>query len=126
MRYSILPLALAATQVVALPAASVPYAEHLRVRDPDSSRPNDHVLNRQRADAVKDAFSFAWDGYYKYCKGQDECVVTSVVLHYIASNPSCRLLPVTNTCDNPRNNWGATAVDALRYFVISAFQNFGV
>ncbi len=79
MRYSILPLALAATQVAAFPAAGVSYDEHLRVRDPQISRRDDHALNRQRADAVKAAFTFAWDGYYKYCQGQDECVIASVV-----------------------------------------------
>lgn len=84
MHYSILPLALAATQVVAFPAAGVPYDGHLRVRDPQSGRPNDHGLNRQRADAVKAAFTFAWDGYYKYCKGQDECVIPPfLTLHSI-------------------------------------------
>lgn len=35
-------------------------------------------VNEQRADAVKEAFIFAWNGYYGTCKGQDE------------------LLPVTN------------------------------
>ena len=78
MRYSVLSLALAASQAVALPAAGISYDENLRVRSPDSSRPDDHTLNRQRADAVKAAFTFAWDGYYKYCKGQDECVVALV------------------------------------------------
>lgn len=46
-------------------------------------------------DAVKDTFKFAWDGYRNYCFGEDE------------------LLPVTNTCGNSRNGWGATAIDAL-------------
>ena len=76
MRYSILSLALVATQVIAAPATT--YDEHLRIRSPQSSRPDDHALNRQRADAVKAAFTFAWDGYYKYCKGQDECVILSM------------------------------------------------
>lgn len=46
-------------------------------------------------DAVKETFRFAWDGYRKYCFGEDE------------------LLPVTNTCGHSRNGWGATAIDAL-------------
>lgn len=46
-------------------------------------------------DAIKDTFKFAWDGYRNYCFGEDE------------------LLPVTNTCGNSRNGWGATAIDAL-------------
>ena len=79
MRYSILSLALAATQVVALPAPAHTVDEHLRIRSPQFSRRDDHALNRQRADAVKAAFTFAWDGYYKYCKGQDECVICFVV-----------------------------------------------
>ncbi len=79
MRYSILSLALAATQVVALPAPAYTVDEHLRIRSPQSSRPDDHALNRQRADAVKAAFTFAWDGYYKYCKGQDEYVTSIAV-----------------------------------------------
>jgi hypothetical protein len=43
----------------------------------------------QRAEAVIDAFRFAWHGYSKYCFGKDE-------LH-----------PVTNTCGNSRyaNAW---------------------
>ena len=75
MRYSILSLALVATQAVALPASSMVYNEQLRVRDPASSRSDDPALNRQRADAVKSAFTFAWNGYFKYCKGQDEYVI---------------------------------------------------
>lgn len=38
----------------------------------------------QRAQAVIDAFRFAWDGYSEYCFGNDE-------LH-----------PVSNTCGNSR------------------------
>lgn len=45
--------------------------------------------------AVRETFKFAWDGYAKYCLGEDE------------------LLPVTNTCGNSRNGWGASAIDAL-------------
>lgn len=72
---------------------------------------NNSTVERQRADAVKAAFQFAWDGYYKYCFGHDE-------LH-----------PVSNTCGDSRyyphllrdyiqtnldrNGWGASAVDAL-------------
>ncbi|KAH8593366.1 glycoside hydrolase [Bisporella sp. PMI_857] len=59
------------------------------------SRPNDHELNRQRADAVKEAFTHAWNGYYKYAFPNDE-------LH-----------PVSNGYSNSRNGWGASAVDAL-------------
>lgn len=75
-------------------------------------RPQTGAINRERAgkytkthhlvvsadsgeDAVKETFQFAWDGYRKYCFGEDE------------------LLPVTNTCGHSRNGWGATAIDAL-------------
>ncbi|KAL1953346.1 hypothetical protein VTO42DRAFT_3000 [Malbranchea cinnamomea] len=51
--------------------------------------------SRQRAEAVRDAFLFAWDGYYKYAFPNDE-------LH-----------PVDNGSGNSRNGWGASAVDAL-------------
>ena len=46
--------------------------------------PNIDISNEQRASAVKDAFAFAFSKYWEFCKGQDE------------------LLPVTNTCGNPR------------------------
>ncbi|GAB7348878.1 hypothetical protein MBLNU459_g7579t1 [Dothideomycetes sp. NU459] len=48
-----------------------------------------------RANAVKEAFQFAWDGYYKYAFPNDE------------------LLPVNNSFSNSRNGWGASAVDAF-------------
>jgi len=35
-------------------------------------RQNDHALNRKRADAVKEAFQYAWDGYYKHAFPHDE------------------------------------------------------
>ena len=37
-----------------------------------ASRPSNHTLNRERADAVKEAFIHAWDGYYKYAFPHDE------------------------------------------------------
>ena len=58
----------------------------------------------QRAAAVKDVFRYAWDGYFTTCKGEDE------------------LLPVTNTCGNPRNQWGASAVDALSTALIMGIE----
>ncbi|RKF53511.1 putative mannosyl-oligosaccharide alpha-1,2-mannosidase 1B [Golovinomyces cichoracearum] len=51
--------------------------------------------NQQRADAVKEAFKHAWDGYYKFAFPNDE------------------LLSVTNGSSNSRNGWGASAVDAF-------------
>ncbi|KAL3420637.1 glycosyl hydrolase family 47 [Phlyctema vagabunda] len=52
-------------------------------------------LNEERADAVKEAFTFSWNGYEKYAFPNDE------------------LLPLTNNFSNSRNAWGASAVDAL-------------
>ncbi|GAD98749.1 mannosyl-oligosaccharide alpha-1,2-mannosidase 1B [Paecilomyces variotii No. 5] len=49
----------------------------------------------QRAEAVKEAFQFAWNGYYRYAFPHDE-------LH-----------PVTNGYGDSRNGWGASAIDAL-------------
>ncbi|AEO64117.1 cd747304-e9c2-4397-a3d7-9d3b858f5112 [Thermothielavioides terrestris] len=54
-----------------------------------------YVTNRQRADAVKDAFQVSWDGYYKYAFPHDS------------------LRPVTNGYADDRNGWGASAVDAF-------------
>jgi mannosyl-oligosaccharide alpha-1,2-mannosidase len=36
------------------------------------SRPDNHTLNRERADAVKEAFTFSWNGYKKYAFPHDE------------------------------------------------------
>ncbi|KAB5583110.1 glycoside hydrolase [Coniochaeta sp. 2T2.1] len=54
-----------------------------------------YVANATRANAVKEAFQTAWDGYYKYAYGHDS------------------LRPVTNTFADDRNGWGASAVDAF-------------
>jgi mannosyl-oligosaccharide alpha-1,2-mannosidase len=48
----------------------IPYSKDNLKRQ--GTRPDDHVLNRQRADAVKEAFTYAWDGYYKYAFPNDE------------------------------------------------------
>ncbi|KAL4880139.1 mannosyl-oligosaccharide alpha-1,2-mannosidase 1B [Aspergillus karnatakaensis] len=69
----------------ALAAASVPFHSNRAPARRDTSR----------ADAIKEAFSHAWDGYYKYAFPNDE-------LH-----------PVSNGYGNSRNKWGASAVDAL-------------
>ncbi|QDS78129.1 hypothetical protein FKW77_004462 [Venturia effusa] len=52
-------------------------------------------VQADRAGAVKEAFSFAWDGYHKYAFPADE------------------LNPLTKGKGYSRNGWGATAVDAL-------------
>ena len=111
MRLFLSLVALVATNVahgILLPApGSSPY-RYLASRDRDlrarESRDANATLEQERADAVKDAFTFAWNGYFATCKGQDE------------------LEPVTNTCTNPRNNWGASAVDALSTAVVMESQ----
>ena len=59
-----------------------------------------NAIEQERAAAVQEAFTFAWNGYFSTCKGQDE------------------LRPVDITCDSPRNNWGASAVDALSTAIV--------
>lgn len=56
----------------------------IKNRQDSSGRPNNDTLNQQRADAVRDAFTFAFNGYWEACKGHDE------------------LLPVNNECSDPR------------------------
>ncbi|KAJ1933502.1 hypothetical protein EC988_009100, partial [Linderina pennispora] len=55
----------------------------------------DRDIRRQRAEAVKQGFIYAWNGYKKYAYGFDEIDVLNKV-------------PKTT-----RNGWGATLVDAL-------------
>ncbi|KAE9990753.1 hypothetical protein EG327_000986 [Venturia inaequalis] len=57
-------------------------------------------VQKNRANAVKEAFSFAWDGYYKYAFPADE------------------LNPISKGKGYSRNGWGATAVDALSTAII--------
>jgi mannosyl-oligosaccharide alpha-1,2-mannosidase len=52
-------------------------------------------INLDRREAIKTVFDFAWDGYYQYAFPHDE------------------LKPLSNTPGYSRNDWGATAVDAL-------------
>lgn len=56
----------------------------IKNRPGSSGRLNNDTLNQERADAVRDAFTFAFNGYWEACKGEDE------------------LLPVNNECSNPR------------------------
>nr|XP_036587807.1 mannosyl-oligosaccharide alpha-mannosidase precursor [Colletotrichum truncatum]KAF6798948.1 mannosyl-oligosaccharide alpha-mannosidase precursor [Colletotrichum truncatum] len=53
-----------------------------------------------RANAVKEAFQRSWDGYRKF------------------AFPNDTLKPVSNTFENDRNGWGASAVDALSTAII--------
>jgi hypothetical protein len=50
----------------------------------DKKASDDHALNRQRADSVKQTFQIAWNGYQKYAFPNDE-------LH-----------PISNSFGNPR------------------------
>lgn len=59
------------------------------------SQPFLHQEALSQADAVKEAFQHAWNGYTKYAFPHDE-------LH-----------PVSNGYGDSRNGWGASAVDAL-------------
>ncbi|KAL2823396.1 mannosyl-oligosaccharide alpha-1,2-mannosidase 1B [Aspergillus cavernicola] len=74
----------------ALVAASVPFYSNTGPVERSDSR----------ADAIKEAFSHAWDGYYEYAFPHDE------------------LLPISNGYADSRNSWGASAVDALSTAII--------
>lgn len=60
-------LALPVLGLLVLNVLAVPHSVKLP-RD----RPDNHTLNRERADAVKAAFVFSWDGYKKYAFPHDE------------------------------------------------------
>lgn len=111
MRVSCLSLLATAANVVSglrLPAPGNTEYESLAIRDRAVRARQTGITNsaveQQRAAAIKDAFTFAWNGYFTTCKGQDE------------------LEPVTNACTNPRNNWGASAVDALSTALVMESQ----
>ncbi|KAK6211052.1 glycosyl hydrolase family 47 [Colletotrichum tabaci] len=59
-----------------------------------------YVNRPERANAVKEAFQRSWDGYRKFAL------------------PNDTLKPVSNTSENDRNGWGASAVDALSTAII--------
>ncbi|KAH0262348.1 hypothetical protein KCU71_g20600, partial [Aureobasidium melanogenum] len=66
---------------------------------------NTLTVPQKRAQAVKEAFEFAWYGYHTYAFPNDE------------------LLPVTDSFSNTRNGWGATAVDALSTAILMESQD---
>jgi mannosyl-oligosaccharide alpha-1,2-mannosidase len=86
---ALLVAGLLAQQALAAPASNAPYpkrdesASFPMMRSPNSRRGNQDQ-SQQRADAVKETFQIAWDGYYKYAFPQDE------------------LEPLTNQGFNPR------------------------
>ncbi|KAG8534153.1 uncharacterized protein KY384_000997 [Bacidia gigantensis] len=61
-------------------------------------------LHNERTSAIKDAFSYAFSGYFSTCKGRDE------------------LKPVSGECADPFSGWGASAVDALSTAVIMELE----
>ncbi|OQD78372.1 hypothetical protein PENDEC_c001G01952 [Penicillium decumbens] len=61
--------------------------------------------SQQKADAVKEAFQHAWNGYIRYAFPHDE-------LH-----------PVSNGYGDSRNGWGASAVDALSTAIMMGNQD---
>lgn len=71
-----------------LSALAIPHGQGLRNRQ---NRPDNHTLNRERADAVKEAFEFAWDGYYKY--GKEDQGINFPILDCFMSNRTICLLP---------------------------------
>ncbi|OJJ34983.1 hypothetical protein ASPWEDRAFT_40122 [Aspergillus wentii DTO 134E9] len=84
---------------------SLPWAFALVTPSLASLFPSDHSLQqlsdtKSRAEAVKEAFQHAWDGYNKYAFPHDE------------------LLPVSNGHGDSRNGWGASAVDALSTAIV--------
>ncbi|KAJ9151246.1 alpha-1,2-Mannosidase [Pleurostoma richardsiae] len=72
-------------------------------RDGSSSFPY-YEYNATRADAVKAAFRHGWDGYYQYAFPHDS------------------LRPVSNTWEDDRNGWGASAVDAFSTALVMGDQ----
>lgn len=90
-------VAVAISAFCSLTVLAIPHGQDLKNRQ---SRRDDHVLNRQRSDAVKEAFTFAWDGYHKYAFPHDE-------LH-----------PIANSFSDSRNGWGASAVDAFSTAIV--------
>jgi len=84
-------LIVGAVGVIALCSLSVlaiPHGQGLRNRQ---NRPDNHTLNQERADAVKEAFEFAWDGYYKY--GNEYRGIKFPIPDCFMSNRTIRLLP---------------------------------
>ncbi|KAI4741060.1 glycoside hydrolase family 47 protein [Aureobasidium sp. EXF-12298] len=63
------------------------------------------TVPQKRAQAVKEAFEFAWYGYHTFAFPNDE-------LH-----------PLNNTFSDSRNGWGATAVDALSTAILMESQD---
>lgn len=63
-----------------------------------------YVAHPERAAAVAEVFQQSWDGYYKY------------------AFPNDTLRPVSQSSENDRNGWGASAVDALSTALVMGNQ----
>lgn len=61
--------------------------------------------NPQRAEAIKDAFRYAWDAYVKYAYGDDE------------------LAPLSANGTNDRYGWGLTIVDSIDTAIIMGLED---
>lgn len=61
----------------------------------DTRSATGNYTHEERSQAVIEAFRHAWTGYSNHCFGKDS-------FH-----------PVSKSCENNRNGWGVTAVDAL-------------
>ncbi|KAF6830226.1 mannosyl-oligosaccharide alpha-mannosidase precursor [Colletotrichum musicola] len=72
---------------------------HPQAGAPLVTAPN-YTPQPDRARAVKEAFQRSWDGYRKF------------------AFPNDTLRPVSNTFENDRNAWGASAVDALSTAIV--------
>lgn len=88
MRFVPLSLPFTALSIIG-PSLAYPHARQSNLADSTDGQAE------FRANAVKEAFQHAWDGYKKYAFPHDE-------LH-----------PVSNGYGDSRNGWGASAVDAL-------------
>jgi mannosyl-oligosaccharide alpha-1,2-mannosidase len=82
MYFSRMILAVPVLGLLSLTVLAVPH----RVKLP-RGRPDNQTLNRERADAVKEAFTFSWNGYKKYAFPHDE-------LH-----------PISNSYSDSRYGW---------------------
>ncbi|KAL9092054.1 MAG: hypothetical protein Q9159_001053 [Coniocarpon cinnabarinum] len=98
---STLASALLAQTCVALPSTKspLPKIQHVARQTPVYG----NVTLSERAQAVKNAFQFAWDGYFQN------------------AFPADQLNPTSLTSQNPRNGWGASAIDGLDTALVMEF-----
>ncbi|KAK3504135.1 mannosyl-oligosaccharide alpha-1,2-mannosidase precursor [Neurospora crassa] len=94
--------ALTLTQVVTATPFSPPRQKNIGTSDDSAAAASSSqaASNQERRDAVKQAFQISWDGYYKYAFPHDS------------------LRPVTNSYEDDRNGWGASAIDAFSTAIV--------